>query len=133
MGMMLGGPFPEMPGAVAGLFLSMAVSLQKQKSQEEGEAFDDLRKSQMLLDFASHCPAVFFLSIPQIIDDNVLLFDDEEVLESTILQCLDALERTGEQPDDKSPRKSPAPRQRRGRQGAGSPASSTIPPTTHKV
>lgn len=132
MGMMLGGPFPEMPGAVAGLFLSMAVSLQKQKSQEEGEAFDDLRKSQMLLDFASHCPSVFFLSIPQIIDDNVLLFDDEDVLESTILQCLDALERAGEQPDDKSPRKSPASR-RRGSHGADSSAPNTIPPTTHKV
>lgn len=77
--------------AMAGFFLKRGMSLQERWSSEEGEAFDDGKKAEVMKSFAQACPMGFVFGLPQIIEENILCFDDEEILESAVFQCFDLL------------------------------------------
>lgn len=77
--------------AMAGVFLKRGLSLQERWSNEEGEAFGDDKKVEVMKSFAQACPMGFVFGLPQIIEENILCFDDEEILEAAVFQCFDLL------------------------------------------
>lgn len=77
--------------AMAGFFLKRGLSLQERWSNEEGEAFGDDKKVEVMKSFAQACPMGFVFGLPQIIEENILCFDDEEILEEAVFQCFDLL------------------------------------------
>ena len=84
----LGGDiFPTM----ATFFLQRGASIQENEAGEAGEAFDDYQKAKVLESFATHSPMGFVFSLAQIIEDNILRFDDEDVLEEAVMRCFEQM------------------------------------------
>lgn len=81
---------------VAGVFLCKGAELQSKEAQEAGEAFGDERRAEVLATFSRYSPLGFVFSLPQVIEDNLLNFDDEEALEKAVLECFECLGRAGE-------------------------------------
>lgn len=97
-----------MPKGVGRAFLStlaldslkIAMASEERRRTDAGEAFGDDAKVEVAELFARHSPSGFFLSLPEIIGTNAMRFDDEEILESCIIGCLDSIFSKGTSPPD---------------------------------
>lgn len=90
-GMAMPGGEREFLSAMALDSLRAAMTLEERRLADGGEAFGDESRAALAEVFAKHSPIGFLLSLPEIIGTNAMKFDDEEVLESCILRCLETI------------------------------------------
>lgn len=68
-------------------------------SHEQGEAFDDEKKTEALAECAKNSPLGFLFCLPSVIEDNLAGFSDEEQLEQAVVVCLEILKEQFSQND----------------------------------
>ena len=81
----------DLLGGFAAESLAAGARCEEACCTDRGEAFGDGQKSLLLSAFFQHAPMGFLLALPEVIEDNVLRFDDEEELERIVTQCLGSL------------------------------------------
>lgn len=95
-GLEAGGLGEDLFPTMATFFLQRGASIQEYETTEAGEAFDDYKKAKVLESFANHSPMGFIFSLTQIIEDNILRFDDEDILEETVMKCFEQVWRASD-------------------------------------
>lgn len=71
--------------------LTRAMRHEEKRLADEGEPFSDEKRAELARTFARHSPIGFLLSLPEVIIGNAMKFDDEDLLEKCIFDCLSSI------------------------------------------